>query len=308
MKILLFLSLFLLSNPAFSLTCANDYAGSSGCASNSAAAGDCETLGFSMSDTTGCEHYLRCPYDTHYKRCAALAEKSCQELGFTLDDKSSWCNSIVNCPGDSTFTLCAGTESCADFTLTECPEGGICDDCGTSGSSLKYKLISCQNGYVFEDEEHDSCIGANCSGYSLTKCPENGSCSTCLSGLTTVYKLDSCAAGWKTNPAKTACINKSCEDYGYQTMNIGYMVCDTRYSVKIGPYDNAYCFAKCRTCGVDIEPNAYLDMEDMCRDNPDDCFTSTTSSFGYNYGSCTIYESDYECTTKERCSDYFDWY
>ena len=67
----LFGALTLLSaSSALALTCANDYGSSAGCASNTTAAGDCTTLGYSKDNVDGCEHYLYCPFDTSYKRCA----------------------------------------------------------------------------------------------------------------------------------------------------------------------------------------------------------------------------------------------
>ena len=113
----LFGALTLLSaSSALALTCANDYGSSAGCASNTTAAGDCATLGYSKDNVDGCEHYLYCPFDTSYKRCVA-SEK--------ID--------------------------CSDYPFEECPEGAKCSSCN-NGTSLMYKVDSCDasNGYVFD--------------------------------------------------------------------------------------------------------------------------------------------------------------
>ncbi len=59
------------TNFAFALTCRNDYSGTSGCAGNQNAAGNCETLGYYTSDVANCRHYIYCPFDTSYKRCTS---------------------------------------------------------------------------------------------------------------------------------------------------------------------------------------------------------------------------------------------
>ena len=83
----LFGALTLLSaSSALALTCANDYGSSAGCASNTTAAGDCATLGYSKDNVDGCEHYLYCPFDTSYKRCVSSEEIDCATLGFTQED------------------------------------------------------------------------------------------------------------------------------------------------------------------------------------------------------------------------------
>lgn len=71
MKYFLALLLFLSTNNASALTRKNDYAGSASCANNATTAGDCETLGYSTDNEANCEHYLYCPFNPSYKRCAS---------------------------------------------------------------------------------------------------------------------------------------------------------------------------------------------------------------------------------------------
>ena len=72
----------------------------------------CEQLGYSKSVDSNCDDYILCPFDTSYKKCIT-GKVDCAELGFTQDDKSEWCNKIVTCQTDSSYTLCAATEASA---------------------------------------------------------------------------------------------------------------------------------------------------------------------------------------------------
>ena len=155
----LFGALTLLSaSSALALTCANDYGSSAGCASNTTAAGDCATLGYSKDNVDGCEHYLYCPFDTSYKRCVA-SEK--------ID--------------------------CSDYPFEECPEGANCSACGI-GTDIFYKIDFCEEGYELSN---NTCTATSCSGYSseyksVADCGKSGSLgwtySTCLSGDTLLGK------------------------------------------------------------------------------------------------------------------------
>ena len=229
----LFGALTLLSaSSALALTCANDYGSSAGCASNTTAAGDCATLGYSQDNVDGCGHYLYCPFDTSYKRCATEKTPSCEELGFTKssskmsnwcgeiiecpydssyklckkmgcsqqdftkDDKSDWCDNIVYCAADSSYTLCMEPKewafACNGYSLSSCPTHGNCSSC-SMGTTTYYKLNSCTSGYT---KSGNTCTINTCSGYSLYSCPANGNCTNCLSGSTKKFKLNSCDSGY----------------------------------------------------------------------------------------------------------------
>ena len=162
----LFGALTLLSaSSALALTCANDYGSSAGCASNTTAAGDCATLGYSKDNVDGCEHYLYCPFDTSYKRCVA-SEK--------ID--------------------------CSDYPFEECPEGANCSACGI-GTDIFYKIDACKSGYTLSG---NSCVAKSCDGYSseyksVADCGKSGSLgwtySTCLSGDTLLGKCTEKSCG-----------------------------------------------------------------------------------------------------------------
>ncbi len=138
--------------PVNALQCLNDYAGTTGCAGNSQAAGDCQTLGYSTENVEGCKHYIYCPFNTAYKICA-------------------------NKPS-------AEENKCAGYTLSSCPTGGICSSC-----EQKYKLDSCRFGWT---QNGSACDINPCTGYTLLSCPVgiSATCISCQSGDTTRYKLD----------------------------------------------------------------------------------------------------------------------
>ena len=217
----LFGALTLLSaSSALALTCANDYGSSAGCASNTTAAGDCATLGYSKDNVDGCEHYLYCPFDTSYKRC--VASDFC--AGYTL----SSCPTGANCSScgkdddlkfkvdscKSGYTYANDTckaNSCTGYTLTKCPGNGYCDDC-LSGSTTKYKLTGCKSGYTLSG---NSCIAATCSGYTYTTCPYNATrCAECLSGTTKKYKILSCESKYTLCSDQCVQTYSRCEDQG----------------------------------------------------------------------------------------------
>ena len=75
---------------------------------------DCSTLGFEQDITCAEGAAIGCPYDASYKKCVNV---SCRDLGYTQDSKLTWCKTIITCPTDSTYTLCA--ESCNSV----CPAG-----------------------------------------------------------------------------------------------------------------------------------------------------------------------------------------
>lgn len=68
----------------------------------------CEELGYAKGYTKECgtneNNYILCPYDKEYRKCANY---SCAGIGFTTDDKTEWCATIVPCKFDSSYTLCA---------------------------------------------------------------------------------------------------------------------------------------------------------------------------------------------------------
>ena len=228
----LFGALTLLSaSSALALTCANDYGSSAGCASNTTAAGDCATLGYSQDNVDGCEHYLYCPFDTSYKRCVSADYcygyplSSCPEEGANCsscgkDDDLKF--KIDSCENGYTYAndTCVA-QSCPSgysTSITSCGSGYTLTTNGYSGSSACGKCVakscpsgystsitSCSSGYTLTTNGYSGssacrkCVAKSCSGYTLSKCPANGYCTDCLSGSTKKYKLNSCKSGYEKN-------------------------------------------------------------------------------------------------------------
>ena len=65
----------------------------------------CEELGYSQDDDPYCAEngYMYCPLDYSYKKCVNM---DCAKLGFTEDDKTSWCGKLAKCKGNPRMTLC----------------------------------------------------------------------------------------------------------------------------------------------------------------------------------------------------------
>ena len=65
----------------------------------------CEELNYSKDDDPNCaeDGYILCPFDFSYKKCA---EFDCEKLGFTSNEKSSWCKNIATCPNNKDYTAC----------------------------------------------------------------------------------------------------------------------------------------------------------------------------------------------------------
>ena len=65
----------------------------------------CEELGYTTQEDPYCADngYVYCPLDHSYKKCVNM---DCAKMGFTEDDKTSWCKNIVSCKGDEDLTLC----------------------------------------------------------------------------------------------------------------------------------------------------------------------------------------------------------
>lgn len=108
---------------------------------NCATVPDCASLGYSSTETSCNGSWLYCPFNSAYKKCVPDSA-SCE--GFTEDDKTSWCKTIVPCASDSNLTLCADLieNDCSEFTLDNCTPNGICDWCYSKGT-VKFKIKSC---------------------------------------------------------------------------------------------------------------------------------------------------------------------
>ena len=64
----------------------------------------CVNLGYQLEIECPEGSYIYCPFSLDYKKCL---NPSCEALGFSPFDKTSWCQTIVECPTDAAYTLCA---------------------------------------------------------------------------------------------------------------------------------------------------------------------------------------------------------
>ena len=148
---------------------------------------DCTSLGYAAENDPNCaaNGYVYCPFDKTYKKCVNY---DCAKLGFTEDDKTSWCKNIVSCKGDEDLTLCNclnprcnigdvfyADGSCGDvkdYTSDKIPLGVVYDtNCAGGGKVINlhdlgkesetsafdpenpYKEISTWNGYHMDIPE-----------------------------------------------------------------------------------------------------------------------------------------------------------
>lgn len=102
----------------------------------------CGELGYSLSVEDYCpsDRIIFCPFDMAYKKCL---EKSCDALGFTADDKSEWCEDIIECPTDENYTLCASK------IFEGCEIGDVYYSDGSCGPMSKYNSSKTAVGVVF---------------------------------------------------------------------------------------------------------------------------------------------------------------
>ncbi len=91
MRYVLFLIAILFSSQAVALNCERQPT--------------CEELNYSKDDDPQCaeDGYILCPFDSQYKKCVNF---NCESLGFTNNDKTSWCKNIAVCPGNKDYTAC----------------------------------------------------------------------------------------------------------------------------------------------------------------------------------------------------------
>ena len=286
---------------AFALTC--DTGSSSTCAASATAASDCENLGFSKDSPNGCKHYLYCPFDTSYKRCASLdctsyTLSSCPANGYCESCKAGGHN-YYTLDGCNTGYVKSGNSCpanpCTGYALTSCPTGASsCSNC-LSGKTNKYKVNGCKNGYTASG---NTCVAAACSGYTLTSCPTGASsCSTCLSGKTNKYKVNGCKNGYVLSG--NSCPVRSCPS-GYSTSTTS---CSSGYTLSTNGYSGS---KPCRRCVAKSCSGYSLSS---CPSNGKCSSCKSGSSYKYKLNSCN---SGYEkvgnkCVKVNTCSEDDGW-
>ena len=125
----------------------------------------CAELGYTTEEDSYCADngYMFCPLDHSYKKCVNM---DCAKMGFTEDDKTSWCTDIVHCKGNKEMTLCNCLKarcnigdvfyadgSCGDvkdYTEDKIPVGVVYyTDCSGAGKVISLKNLTLDSNYVF---------------------------------------------------------------------------------------------------------------------------------------------------------------
>ncbi|HCU59115.1 MAG TPA: hypothetical protein DIC64_03950, partial [Alphaproteobacteria bacterium] len=178
---------------------------------------DCGSLGYEENIECPQGTYITCPYNVSFKKCV---NASCEELGYTLTNKTGWCKNIVYCPTDSLYTLCA-------VECSACPSGELNPTCdyGTSPSSIDdcgHQCYVCKNCNLDEVSGWQTAsTECNFSQYVqqeiMPVCPQNAGgakkyvCGSCPTGMVAPSKnSSSCmcnevAGYYATCPAGASC-------------------------------------------------------------------------------------------------------
>ena len=123
------------------------------------------------------------------------------------------------------------------YTMTSCPENGICGDC-TDSNGKYYKFNGCQSGY-FVGADGQSCVETpeqvicNTAVYNLTGCPEGALCSPCTDTTGTYYKFTGCLGGYTQKPNEETCV-KVTESSDSDVANDKILVIDENNKVSDG--------------------------------------------------------------------------
>lgn len=236
---------------------------------------DCAALGFSQTDDANCadDGYLYCPFDESYKKCI---QPSCEALGFTTDDKSSWCGNIVTCLTDSSYTLCSESK-------TLCPEGFTENltsvaDCGSGshpeGWKVETTIVSNSLGGTVTCGR---CIAKDCAGYNA----EYASVNDCGNGShPSGWKYEGCYSG---DTPMGKCTAKTCSDYGARKSSSG---CEVWKTLTVYNGDSSMTCYECRACIGQGGIAACLEKY-----NGKTCTWACNNNMekpsGYPYGQCT---------------------
>ncbi len=279
---------------AFALTCINDYGGTSSC-TNANPAGDCETLGYSKDNVSGCEHYLYCPFDTAYKRCVSEITWTCPD-GYSdeLTSVNQCGTSGSNGWSLSTTTVEASNGSqvtCGKCTALDCrrpsPYQSI-DDCGTRGA-LGWNFTESSTIY-HGDEPCGTCHALSCDdGFSIVW----QSVADC--GTSAGYGWNFVTKGFNGDSPCGKCTAKNCPS-GYATS------CGSNQIAEEAPRSYAgddKCY-KCTSC-----PEGYFVSNNECIE--DTCtaanYPYTISDMGNTEDVGTRWCQDHNGVSRYKCLD-----
>ncbi len=232
----------------------------------------CASLGFSTQDSPDCpsDGYIRCPFDISYKKCVVAQNTDCAQIGFTKDSKVDWCGTIIKCPSDKDYTLCASLDSdtkscrigyvyysdntCSDASLydpantAKIPVGivfWLADEKGSSGKIVNLKDLTF-NGNSFDP--------TNPYGQSTKKV---------IMGLTNV---DLEAEGLKYYMAGSGELAKDLRDHSGEAYDDGYKNTQTMSEKRLAACEHnegtknwaGYCVSVAAKAAMDFYPDSSL--------------------------------------------------
>ena len=264
---------------------------------------DCESMGYFLGYNAACgtedARYIFCPYDIRYRKCV---DYDCEGIGFTADDKTEWCETIVPCKMDNTLTLCDEPKGEVCEVVT-CPEGVdvnslianaiAIDPCTPMGEDCLpgetvYTNWKCRNGYSY--------IGGRCRRLGFCDEGTYGTLNECRSSCS-----GNCVALETTDPrysdvCRYVCdgdVVDSCPSGSYED----WSDCDENCDGTCVESDGCYY------CGGGDEPSpggscTFPDSDPLCEnyvaDMGDRIYTpgdgTNPQSGPVGYGSCTTCE------------------
>ena len=203
----------------------------------------CEELNYTDTKCDG--EFITCPFDETKIKCLS-SNVDCAQMGFTQDNKSTWCGKEISCPTDPKYT------ACVEAYENPCPNGydnryASVEDCGEQGS----------NGWTFTSTTITGNNGQNilCGKCTPKSCP----------GFSRTYQTaDSCggtngsgSAGWNYRSCYEGdeklgyCEAKTCSSHGLHDpseLNNGMLLCkETATKVYLGNASSS-CYS-CVSCG-----------------------------------------------------------
>ncbi len=313
------------------------YASAQVCGENCTTPPTCTQMGYKPKSDIYCENgYISCPFDSSYIWCKEYTCEDGRYYSKPLNSADGYSCTSVKYHGLTCYEC--QLNPCYDYTLSSCPDNGICSKC-TSGSTTKYKLDSCYQGYVISGnscvlqcsagyEPHDDSVSCSdsfgCSSYQFD--PNNEWCSTCSKKncpITSPYcSKSACQSGGRActeSPKMKGC-------YGFETLTplpqcsdgytFGLLICpENSYGCTKREIDpqNSKC-AKCVTssCPSDYPYCSLEACEDgkpsdqTCINSPSfpSCYKRTTFSTGGTHKCCEGKNSGdpyYYCVDADKC-------
>lgn len=225
---------------------------------------DCLNLGYVSNASCREGTWVACPFDINFKKCV---NASCEQMGFTADDKSRWCEEEVPCPSDRNYTLCASEGTCVE--QDEYLTGAEFCDVGTyiattfepecrenRDNGNRYECASCEGGKTTVTTNSQSCD--TCNEDAGFYAPDDIPTGAGYDEVDGCYKATGCADGYTSDTSDT------CYTYGdtpYE-VNVNGEVITCTYIVPEVCEEGCYYSSTDKTC----TPNECIE-EDGCYDD-----------------------------------------